>query len=75
MQLRSLKTWKYPFAPITSGNCMAEMVPTILYFPLYNGFIAIFLQCYSWAQEFLDDQNNGLDVLVEYLSHAQSDSP
>ncbi|XP_029013886.1 formin-like protein 1 [Betta splendens] len=27
----------------------------------------------GWAQEFLDDENNGLDVLVEYLSHAQSD--
>uniref|UniRef100_A0A665VNV9 Formin-like 1a n=1 Tax=Echeneis naucrates TaxID=173247 RepID=A0A665VNV9_ECHNA len=28
----------------------------------------------GWAQEFLNDQNNGLDVLVEYLSHAQSDA-
>lgn len=28
-----------------------------------------------WAQEFLNDQNKGLDVLVEYLSHAQSDAP
>nr|XP_046272579.1 formin-like protein 1 [Scatophagus argus] len=27
----------------------------------------------GWAQEFLDEQNKGLDVLVEYLSHAQSD--
>uniref|UniRef100_A0A8C6KKD8 Formin like 1 n=1 Tax=Nothobranchius furzeri TaxID=105023 RepID=A0A8C6KKD8_NOTFU len=26
----------------------------------------------GWAQEFLDEQNKGLDVLVEYLSHAQS---
>lgn len=26
-----------------------------------------------WAQEFLNEQNKGLDVLVEYLSHAQSD--
>ncbi|KAG7262032.1 hypothetical protein CRUP_027894, partial [Coryphaenoides rupestris] len=24
-----------------------------------------------WAQEFLDEDNNGLDVLVEYLSYAQ----
>ncbi|KAM9394005.1 formin-like protein 1 [Pholidichthys leucotaenia] len=29
----------------------------------------------GWAQEFLNDQNKGLDTLVEYLSHAQSDSP
>ncbi|XP_065820360.1 formin-like protein 1 [Labrus bergylta] len=28
----------------------------------------------GWAQEFLNDQNKGLDVLVEYLSHAQSDA-
>ncbi|XP_037544693.1 formin-like protein 1 [Nematolebias whitei] len=28
----------------------------------------------GWAQEFLNEQNNGLDVLVEYLSYAQSDS-
>ncbi|XP_028267637.1 formin-like protein 1 [Parambassis ranga] len=28
----------------------------------------------GWAQEFLNEQNKGLDVLVEYLSHAQSDS-
>ncbi|KAG7243532.1 hypothetical protein INR49_011088 [Caranx melampygus] len=28
----------------------------------------------GWAQEFLNDHNNGLDVLVEYLSHAQSDA-
>uniref|UniRef100_A0A8C6NK80 Formin like 1 n=1 Tax=Nothobranchius furzeri TaxID=105023 RepID=A0A8C6NK80_NOTFU len=28
----------------------------------------------GWAQEFLDEQNKGLDVLVEYLSHAQSDT-
>uniref|UniRef100_A0A671Y2V4 Formin like 1 n=1 Tax=Sparus aurata TaxID=8175 RepID=A0A671Y2V4_SPAAU len=27
----------------------------------------------GWAQEFLNEQNKGLDVLVEYLSHAQSD--
>uniref|UniRef100_A0A3Q3IN50 Formin-like 1a n=1 Tax=Monopterus albus TaxID=43700 RepID=A0A3Q3IN50_MONAL len=27
----------------------------------------------GWAQEFLSEQNNGLDVLVEYLSYAQSD--
>ncbi|XP_069381834.1 formin-like protein 1 [Paralichthys olivaceus] len=27
----------------------------------------------GWAQEFLNEQNNGLGVLVEYLSHAQSD--
>lgn len=25
-----------------------------------------------WAEEFLNEQNKGLDVLVEYLSHAQS---
>ncbi|XP_068192142.1 formin-like protein 1 isoform X2 [Antennarius striatus] len=29
----------------------------------------------GWAQEFLNDQNKGLDVLVEYLSHARSDAP
>uniref|UniRef100_A0A3P9JPL9 Formin-like 1a n=1 Tax=Oryzias latipes TaxID=8090 RepID=A0A3P9JPL9_ORYLA len=29
----------------------------------------------GWAQEFLNEENKGLDVLVEYLSHAQSDSP
>uniref|UniRef100_A0A8C4H6S7 Formin-like 1a n=1 Tax=Dicentrarchus labrax TaxID=13489 RepID=A0A8C4H6S7_DICLA len=29
----------------------------------------------GWAQEFLNEQNKGLDVLVEYLSHAQSDVP
>uniref|UniRef100_A0A673B3M6 Formin-like protein 1 n=1 Tax=Sphaeramia orbicularis TaxID=375764 RepID=A0A673B3M6_9TELE len=29
----------------------------------------------GWAQEFLNEQNKGLDVLVEYLSHAQSDAP
>ncbi|KAF7661661.1 hypothetical protein LDENG_00256450 [Lucifuga dentata] len=28
----------------------------------------------GWAQEFLSEQNKGLDVLVEYLSHAQSDA-
>uniref|UniRef100_A0A8C9YUD8 Formin like 1 n=1 Tax=Sander lucioperca TaxID=283035 RepID=A0A8C9YUD8_SANLU len=28
----------------------------------------------GWAQDFLNDQNKGLDVLVEYLSHAQSDA-
>ncbi|XP_061906020.1 formin-like protein 3 isoform X3 [Entelurus aequoreus] len=28
----------------------------------------------GWAQEFLNDQNKGLDVLVEYLSQAQSDA-
>ncbi|XP_061567977.1 formin-like protein 1 [Cololabis saira] len=28
----------------------------------------------GWAQEFLNEQNKGLDVLVEYLSHAQSDT-
>ncbi|XP_029945357.1 formin-like protein 1 [Salarias fasciatus] len=28
----------------------------------------------GWAQEFLNEQNKGLDVLVEYLSYAQSDS-
>ncbi|KAK9534683.1 hypothetical protein VZT92_007113 [Zoarces viviparus] len=27
----------------------------------------------GWAQEFLNEQNKGLDILVEYLSHAQSD--
>ena len=31
------------------------------------------LSVYRWAQEFLNEQNKGLDVLVEYLSHAQSD--
>lgn len=30
---------------------------------------------YSWAQEFLNEQNKGLDVLVEYLSQAQCDAP
>lgn len=29
---------------------------------------------FRWAQEFLNEQNKGLDVLVEYLSHAQSDA-
>ncbi|XP_066498557.1 formin-like protein 1 [Hoplias malabaricus] len=29
----------------------------------------------GWAQEFLDEENQGLDVLVEYLSYAQSDAP
>ncbi|XP_068605472.1 formin-like protein 1 [Brachionichthys hirsutus] len=29
----------------------------------------------GWAQEFLNEQNKGLDVLVQYLSHAQSDAP
>uniref|UniRef100_A0A8C6TKJ3 Formin-like 1a n=1 Tax=Neogobius melanostomus TaxID=47308 RepID=A0A8C6TKJ3_9GOBI len=29
----------------------------------------------GWAEEFLNEQNKGLDVLVEYLSHAQSDAP
>ncbi|CAL1587723.1 unnamed protein product [Knipowitschia caucasica] len=29
----------------------------------------------GWAQEFLNEPNKGLDVLVEYLSHAQSDAP
>uniref|UniRef100_UPI0037E7F2BE formin-like protein 1 n=1 Tax=Semicossyphus pulcher TaxID=241346 RepID=UPI0037E7F2BE len=28
----------------------------------------------GWAQEFLNEQNKGLDILVEYLSHAQSDA-
>ncbi|XP_039976270.1 formin-like protein 1 [Xiphias gladius] len=28
----------------------------------------------GWAQDFLSEPNNGLDVLVEYLSHAQSDA-
>uniref|UniRef100_A0A8B9HAL5 Formin-like 1a n=1 Tax=Astyanax mexicanus TaxID=7994 RepID=A0A8B9HAL5_ASTMX len=28
-----------------------------------------------WAQEFLNEENQGLDVLVEYLSYAQSDAP
>ncbi|XP_038134199.1 formin-like protein 1 [Cyprinodon tularosa] len=28
----------------------------------------------GWAQEFLNDQNKGLDVLVDYLTHAQSDT-
>uniref|UniRef100_A0A668AKW5 Formin like 1 n=1 Tax=Myripristis murdjan TaxID=586833 RepID=A0A668AKW5_9TELE len=28
----------------------------------------------GWAQEFLNEENKGLDVLVEYLSHAQSDA-
>uniref|UniRef100_A0AAR2LPY4 Formin-like 1a n=1 Tax=Pygocentrus nattereri TaxID=42514 RepID=A0AAR2LPY4_PYGNA len=27
----------------------------------------------GWAQEFLNEENQGLDVLVEYLSYAQSD--
>uniref|UniRef100_G3PME2 Formin-like 1a n=1 Tax=Gasterosteus aculeatus aculeatus TaxID=481459 RepID=G3PME2_GASAC len=27
----------------------------------------------GWAQEFLNEQNKGLDILLEYLSHAQSD--
>uniref|UniRef100_A0A8C2Z953 Formin like 1 n=1 Tax=Cyclopterus lumpus TaxID=8103 RepID=A0A8C2Z953_CYCLU len=27
----------------------------------------------GWAQEFLNERNKGLDILVEYLSHAQSD--
>ncbi|XP_044187769.1 formin-like protein 1 isoform X1 [Thunnus albacares] len=27
----------------------------------------------GWAQEFLNDDNKGLDILVEYLSHAQCD--
>uniref|UniRef100_A0AAY4D1X9 Formin-like 1a n=1 Tax=Denticeps clupeoides TaxID=299321 RepID=A0AAY4D1X9_9TELE len=29
----------------------------------------------GWAQEFLNEQNHGLDVLVDYLSHAQCDIP
>ncbi|XP_073695334.1 formin-like protein 1 [Garra rufa] len=29
----------------------------------------------GWAQEFLNEENQGLDVLVDYLSHAQSDAP
>ncbi|KAK7940571.1 hypothetical protein WMY93_003897 [Mugilogobius chulae] len=29
----------------------------------------------GWAEEFLNEHNKGLDVLVEYLSHAQSDAP
>ncbi|XP_060758045.1 formin-like protein 1 [Neoarius graeffei] len=28
----------------------------------------------GWAQEFLNEENQGLDVLVDYLSHAQSDA-
>lgn len=35
---------------------------------------SFFIVC-RWAQEFLSEQNKGLDVLVEYLSHAQSDVP
>lgn len=30
---------------------------------------------YRWAQEFLNEENQGLDVLVDYLSYAQSDVP
>uniref|UniRef100_A0A7N8XWB4 Formin-like 1a n=1 Tax=Mastacembelus armatus TaxID=205130 RepID=A0A7N8XWB4_9TELE len=45
---------------------------------LSQGVSLIFLfhfGCFCrWAQEFLNEQNNGLDVLVEYLSHAQSDA-
>ncbi|XP_051995948.1 formin-like protein 1 [Xyrauchen texanus] len=29
----------------------------------------------GWAQEFLNKENQGLDVLVDYLSYAQSDAP
>ncbi|KAB5553693.1 hypothetical protein PHYPO_G00041560 [Pangasianodon hypophthalmus] len=29
----------------------------------------------GWAQEFLSEENQGLDVLVDYLSYAQSDAP
>ncbi|XP_051569948.1 formin-like protein 1 [Myxocyprinus asiaticus] len=29
----------------------------------------------GWAQEFLNEENQGLDVLVDYLSYAQSDVP
>ncbi|RXN03451.1 formin 1 [Labeo rohita] len=29
----------------------------------------------GWAQEFLNEENQGLDVLVDYLSYAQSDAP
>lgn len=30
---------------------------------------------YRWAQEFLNEENQGLDVLVDFLSYAQSDAP
>lgn len=43
-----------------------------------KGFVCLTSRCISlfssWAQEFLNEQNNGLDVLVEYLSCAQSDT-
>ncbi|TSK28047.1 Formin-like protein 1 [Bagarius yarrelli] len=29
----------------------------------------------GWAQDFLNEENQGLDVLVDYLSYAQSDAP
>ncbi|XP_065111591.2 formin-like protein 1 [Paramisgurnus dabryanus] len=29
----------------------------------------------GWAQEFLNEENQGLNVLVDYLSYAQSDAP
>lgn len=29
----------------------------------------------GWAQEFLNEENQGLDVLVDYLSYSQSDVP
>jgi len=30
---------------------------------------------YRWAQEFLNEENQGLDVLVDFLAYAQSDAP
>lgn len=29
------------------------------------------LLCHRWVREFLNDENRGLDILVEYLSFAQ----
>lgn len=35
-------------------------------------YICFVLSCCSWAQEFLNEENQGLDVLVDYLSVAHS---
>lgn len=59
-----LETLRFRQLRINPGHC---------HLIAYTVFISVFvsLSVFRWVREFLNEENKGLDVLVEYLSFAQ----
>lgn len=71
-QLRRSENSRFLFVQTTLGTCLSEHLSVSLTCLTVSWLSNIcLLSVCRWVREFLNEENRGLDVLVEYLSFAQ----